>query len=205
MLFDQVAVTPGVMSQTYTVTNTWRAGPNDTLDNSEEEENPLYTTANADTSGVETVIDVEEVGSDHEADRIVQNLETLEIAPNPNEENVSEPVAGRSGPRNTPLRPATLNLRPALNEDMAIGQNSIPPDNGVRCECVQPCNCPPTMRLREPFSINDVPLGHEAVVPVEVRCGCDQPCSCPVRNTQMGLHVIAPTGYTLPALGTQSI
>ena len=78
------------MSQTYTVTNTWRAGPNDTLDNSEEEENPLYTTANADTSGVETVIDVEEVGSDHEADRIVQNLETLEIAPNPNEENVSE-------------------------------------------------------------------------------------------------------------------
>ena len=77
------------MSQTQTVTTTWRPGANDTFEE-EEEENPLYVTANLDATGTdvsesETVV-VEDVGPDHGADQIADDLETLDS---------SEPIWGK--------------------------------------------------------------------------------------------------------------
>ena len=70
------------MSQTQTVTHTWRPGANDTFDD-DDEDNPLYITANHGPSDTETVVEVEDVGPDKSADTIAENLETLEIRANP--------------------------------------------------------------------------------------------------------------------------
>ena len=78
--------------ETVTIGTIWRTNVNDTFDE-DEEENPLYTTAtNLDNtvSGTETVVGVEDVGPDPDADRIAENLETLEIRPNPYGESDSE-------------------------------------------------------------------------------------------------------------------
>ena len=56
------------MSQTQTVTHAWRPGVNDTFDD-DDEDNLLYITANHGPSDTETVVEVEDVGSDESADQ----------------------------------------------------------------------------------------------------------------------------------------
>ena len=106
---------------TVTIGTIWRTNANDTFDE-DDEDNPLYTTAtNLDTtvSGTETVVGVEDVGPDPDADRIAENLETLEIRPNPYGESDSEagvmnlepPVTtANTSTQNTPLRPPVLTM-----------------------------------------------------------------------------------------------
>ena len=118
MSFTRTVTTDG---ETVTIGTIWRTNANDTFDE-DEEENPLYTTAtNLDNtvSGTETVVGVEDVGPDPDADRIAENLETLEIRPNPYGESDSEagvmnlepPVTtATSSAQNTPLRPPVLTM-----------------------------------------------------------------------------------------------
>ena len=116
MSFTQTVTTSGD-----TVITIWHTNANDTYDE-DVEDNPLYTTAtNLDNtvSGTETVVGVEDVGPDPDADRIAENLETLEIRPNTYGESDSEagvmnlepPVTtATSSAQNTPLRPPVLTM-----------------------------------------------------------------------------------------------